>query len=49
VIDYDEDENEEYEELDFNFGPGKEDFFKDVIELYDKWFTSHNIDTNVPK
>lgn len=45
----DPDEDGYDEELDFNFGPGKEDFYKDVVELYDKWFTSHEIDTSVPK
>ena len=45
----DPDEDGYDEELEFNFGPGKEDFYKDVVELYDKWFTSHEIDTSVPK
>lgn len=48
-VDPDEDEDEVNEEIDFNFGPGKEDFYKDVVELYDKWFTRHEIDTSVPK
>ena len=48
-VDPDEDEDEVNEELDFTFGPGKEDFYNDVVELYDKWFTSHETDTSVPK
>ena len=48
-VDPNDEDAEVNEELDFNFGPGKEDFYKDVVELYDKWFTSHEIDTSVPK
>lgn len=48
-IDPDEDDDEVNEELDFTFGAGKEDFYNDVVELYDKWFTSHAVDTSVPK
>ena len=49
LVDPDEDEDEVNEELDFTFGPGKEDFYNDVVELYDKWFTSNETITNVPK
>ena len=47
--DIEDEDNEEYEELDFNFGPGSEDFYKDVVELYDKWFTDHENDISIPK
>ena len=49
LVDPDEDEDEVNEELDFTFGAGKEDFYNDVVELYDKWFTSHETITSVPK
>ena len=40
---------DDLEEIDFNFGPGKEDFYDDVVEIYDKWFSSKKADTMVPK
>ena len=49
LVDPDEDEDEVNEEIDFTFGAGKEDFYNDVVELYDKWFTGYETDTSVPK
>ena len=40
---------DDLEEINFNFGPGKEDFYDDVVEIYDKWFSSKKADTMVPK
>ena len=40
---------DDLEEIDFNFGPGKEDFYDDVVEIYDKWFSSKKADTMVLK
>lgn len=45
----DYDDSDELEEIEFKFGPGEEDYYDDVVELYDKWFTRPKIDTTVPK
>lgn len=40
---------EEAEEIQFNFGPGKEDYYDDVIELYDKWFSEVDVSRQLPQ
>lgn len=45
----DPDEDGYDEELEFVFGPDKEDFYSDVVELYDKWFAERDADKNLPK
>lgn len=41
--------DDDLEKIEFSFGPGKQDYYDDVVELYDKWFTRHEIDSTVPK
>lgn len=41
--DYDDDEESQPEEIEFSFGPDDENYFKDVIEIYDSWFTEIDI------